>query len=232
MLAGEMAAAYVNGLQESGTAASVKHFAANNQEKYRTQISVDIDERTLREIYLKAFEIVVKKSAPASIMCAYNKVNAIWCSENKKLLNDILREEWGYEGFVVSVWGAVHDIGRALSAGLDLQMPCEPNIVEHIRQGLESGKLSDQVLDKAVNRVIVYAIGEQDNQEWITKNIEPENQDNLINLENTSNEAEFNRDRQHKTAMEIARAGITLLKNENQVLPLTEKKYKKIGVLG
>lgn len=229
VLAGEMAAAYVNGLQESGTAASVKHFAANNQEKYRTQISVDIDERTLREIYLKAFEIVVKKSAPASIMCAYNKVNAIWCSENKKLLNDILREEWGYEGFVVSDWGAVHDIGHALSAGLDLQMPCEPNIVEQVRQGMESGKLSEQVLDQAVNRVIAYAIGEHEKQEQIEKNKE---QDSTFAGEADSDMDVFDRDEQHKTAMEIARAGITLLKNENQVLPLTEKKYKKIAVLG
>ena len=91
MLAGELGAEYINGVQKNGVGACLKHFAANNQEKHRASKSVEVDERTLREIYLKAFEIAVKKSNPASVMCAYNKVNAIWCSENKMLLNDILR---------------------------------------------------------------------------------------------------------------------------------------------
>lgn len=214
ILTGEMAAAYVNGLQENGTAASVKHFAANNQEKYRSQISVEIDERTLREIYLKAFEIVVKKSNPVSIMSAYNKINAIWCSENKKILNDILRDEWNYKGFVVSDWGAVQDICRSLSAGLDLQMPGDPDITEKIEQGLKMGYLSEETLDRAAKRLVEFAVGNQSNK----KNVETETC--------------FNRTVQHEIAGEIAKNGITLLKNRNQVLPLSQHKYKKIAVLG
>ena len=106
---------------------------------YRTQASAEVDERVLREIYLRGFEIAVKKGKPASVMCAYNKVNSIWCSENKFLLNDVLKEEWGYEGYVVSDWGAVHDICRALCAGLDLQMPKNDKIVDQIEAGLASG---------------------------------------------------------------------------------------------
>ena len=120
VLAGELGAAYINGLQSKGVGASLKHFACNNQEKDRTMVSADIDERTLREIYLKGFEIAVKKAKPASVMCAYNKVNSIWCSENRHLLTDVLKKDWGYEGFVISDWGAVHDIGKAVAAGLDL----------------------------------------------------------------------------------------------------------------
>ena len=107
VLAGEMAAAYINGLQSLGVAASLKHFAVNNQEKYRLTTSVDADMRTLMEIYLKAFEIAIKKSSPATVMCAYNKLHSIWCSENKFLLTEILRDAWGYEGVVISDWGAV-----------------------------------------------------------------------------------------------------------------------------
>lgn len=213
VLTGEMAAGYVNGLQKNGVAASVKHFAVNNQEKYRTQISVDVDERTLRELYLKAFEIVVKKSNPVSIMCAYNKIDAIWCSENKKILNDILREEWGYEGFVISDWGAVHDICRALTAGLDLQMPGDPQITEKIKHGLEKHYLSEETLNRAVERVLDFVLNQADKEK----------------LTDTHG---FDRDIQHETAGEIEKNGITLLKNRDQVLPLREEKYKKIAVLG
>ena len=139
VVAGEMCAGYVQGLQEKGVACSLKHFAGNNQEKYRTSASSEIDERTLREIYLKPFELVVKKAKPESVMCAYNKVNSIWCSENHFLLTKILREEWGYEGFVVSDWGAVHDSTKAIKAGLDLQMPPNTEIVQELEEGLEKG---------------------------------------------------------------------------------------------
>lgn len=214
ILAGEMAAAYVNGLQEKGVAASLKHFAGNSQEKYRTQISVEADERTLRELYLKAFEIVVKKSNPVSIMCAYNKIDAVWCSENKKLLTDILRDEWGYEGFVVSDWGAVHDICRSLSAGLDLQMPGDPNIVEKIENGLANHYLTEETLNRAAERVTAFALAEP------------------LGQEKTQETPVFDRNVQHETAGEIEKNGITLLKNRNQVLPLRADKYKKIAVLG
>ena len=105
-LAGKLACAYIKGLQKRGVAACVKHFAANNQETQRMNSSSNVDERTLREIYLPAFEMAVKEGKTRSVMCAYNAINGIFCSENKKLLNDILREEWGFEGFVVTDWGA------------------------------------------------------------------------------------------------------------------------------
>lgn len=209
VLAGELCAAFINGLEENGVGTSLKHFAVNNQEKYRTETSVEIDERTLREIYLKPFEIAVKKSKPASVMCAYNKVNAIWCSENKFLLTEILKEEWGYEGFVVSDWGAVHDVCRVINAGLDFQMPGNPNILAALEAGLAEGRTTMEAIDKAVARVLTFVTRDKPVQK------EP-----------------YDRDTQHALARRIAASGITLLKNENGVLPITAKKYKKIGVLG
>ena len=154
VLAGELAAGYINGLQQLGVKACLKHFAANNQEYDRLNISVEIDERTLREIYLKPFEIAVKKSKPASIMCAYNKVNGIWCSENKYLLNDVLRDEWKFNGVVISDWGAVQNICRAVNAGLDLQMPPNSNITEQLLNGIEKGIITEDAIDNAVLRML------------------------------------------------------------------------------
>lgn len=207
VLAGELGAEYINGVQKNGVGACLKHFAANNQEKHRASKSVEVDERTLREIYLKAFEIAVKKSNPASVMCAYNKVNAIWCSENKMLLNDILRDEWDYDGFVVSDWGAVHNINRALCAGLDLQMPKNDNIQAQIKEGMENGEISVDVIDKAVKRLLKFILSPK------------------------AEKKPYDRARQHKIAQDIAAAGIVMLKNENGVLPIKESD-KKIAVIG
>lgn len=208
VLTGELAAAYVNGVESKGVATSVKHFAANNQELYRETVSAEIDERTLREIYLKAFEIVVKKSNPASIMCAYNKVNSIWCSENAFLLTEVLRNEWGYKGFVVSDWGAVHDVCRAISAGLDLEMPCNQNIVKQITSGIKQGKIDIEHIDRAIERVLEFVMNS--------------------NLEETH----YDRQSQHMIAEKVAEQGITLLKNDENTLPVTADKYKTIAVIG
>lgn len=209
VLAGELAAAYITGLEENGVAACLKHFAVNNQEKYRTETSVEIDERTLREIYLRAFEIAIKKANPTSVMCAYNKVNAVWCSENRFLLTEILREEWGYDGFVVSDWGAIHDVCRALKAGLDYQMPGNPELYASLQRGLAENRISQTDIDTAAERMLRF-----------------------MKRPHLQEKQAYDRDAQHKTARKIAAAGMTLLKNENEVLPLTEKKYKKICILG
>ena len=122
-LTGELATAYIKGVQSQNVGTSIKHFAANNQEYRRMSISSEVDDRALREIYLAAFETVVKKSQPYTIMASYNRVNGEFATENKKLLTDILRNEWGYKGYVVSDWGAVNNRVRGLQAGLDLEMP-------------------------------------------------------------------------------------------------------------
>ena len=208
IVSGEMGAAYINGLQSKGVAASLKHFAMNNQERHRSITSVEVDERTMREIYLKGFEIAVKKSNPTSVMCSYNKVGSIWCSENKYLLNDILKKEWGYEGFVVSDWGAVQDICKSLCAGLDLQMPSNRAIVESIAEGIKNGEISIDVVDEAVERVLRFVTSQK------PKSIG------------------YDRERQHEIARKVAAAGTVLLKNDNDILPITAKKYKKVAVLG
>ena len=154
-LAGELAAAYIQGLQSKGTAACVKHFAANNQETRRMSGSSEIDERTLHEIYLPAFEAAVKKGNVRSVMCAYNAVNGTFCSENEALLTKILRDDWGFDGFVVTDWGAVKDRVKGLKAGLDLEMPgSTEGKTEDIVKAVESGELKAEVLDGAVRNLL------------------------------------------------------------------------------
>lgn len=208
VLAGELAAAYINGLQSLGVAASLKHYALNNQEKDRLELSVEADERPLREIYLKCFEIAVKKSNPRSVMCSYNKFHSIWCSENKYLLTDILKKEWGFDGLVVSDWGAVQNSGRAIAAGLDLQMPANATMADQIEKALADGVLTEERLDDAVARVLSFAMSKK------------------------SQTVSYDRRRLHETARRVAAAGIVLLKNQDGVLPLTSQKYKKIAVAG
>ena len=209
IVAGELATGYVKGLQDNGVSCSLKHFAANNQELYRQVNSSNLDERTLREIYLKAFEMVVKNAKPDTVMCSYNKINGVWASENQLLLTDILKNEWGFEGFVVSDWGAVQNTIRAFKAGLDLQMPKNENIVYELSQGLKNGKISIERIDDAVKRVLRVIIKERE-----------------VEI------PEYDRRELHNKAKEIAKSGMVLLKNEDNILPLCESKYKKIGIIG
>ena len=155
LLTGHLGAALVEGLQSQHVGASVKHFAANNQETDRLRVSADVDERTLREIYLPAFEHVVTTARPWTVMCAYNKLNGEFASQHRWLLTDVLRGEWGFDGLVVSDWGAVHDRVAALVAGLDLEMPPNLGVSDRtIVAAVADGSLDESVLDTAVGRVL------------------------------------------------------------------------------
>ena len=208
-LAGEMAVPYIKGVQEEGVGTSIKHFAANNQEHERMYESNEVDERTLREIYLPAFEKAVKEAKPWTVMCSYNRINGEYSSENKWLLTDVLRKEWGYEGLVVSDWGAVSDRVKGIDAGLDWEMPGNDNAnVKQIVDAVENGKLSQEALDTAAR--------------------------NILKLVKKSRESMkggvFDRDADHRKAVEIARECMVLLKNEEKVLPIREG--EKVAIIG
>ncbi|WP_034648249.1 glycoside hydrolase family 3 C-terminal domain-containing protein [Cellulomonas sp. HZM] len=191
-VAGRLAAAVVEGIQSQGVGTSLKHFAANNQETDRMRVSADVDERTLREIYLPAFEHVVTTVQPWTVMCAYNKLNGTYASQHEWLLTTVLRDEWGFEGLVVSDWGAVHDRVAALAAGLDLQMPSagtRPD--EQVVAAVRAGELPEEVLDQAVRRVL--ALVARSPQEPVDG---------------------FDVDAHHALAREAAAAGAVLLKND------------------
>ena len=207
-LAGQVAAAFIEGVQSKGVGTSLKHYAVNNQEFRRMTISAELDERTLREIYLSAFETAVKKAKPWTVMCAYNKVNGSYCSENHKLLTEILKEEWGFEGLVVSDWGAVHDRVASLQAGLDLEMPGpKPRRTKAVVEAVRSGKLDESVLNEAVRRIL----------EIVFKAAE------------TPKGGSFDIDAHHALARRVAAEGMVLLKNDG-LLPL--KSPQHIAVIG
>lgn len=154
-LAGKLAAAEVKGIQSEGVGVSVKHFALNNSENYRFMGDSIADMRAIREIYLNVFERIVKESKPATLMCAYNMINGEYCAHNKWLLTDVLRKEWGFDGLVMTDWGAMHDRVKSLQAGLDLEMPGDTNICRKwILDGIKDGTLSMEELDKAVENVL------------------------------------------------------------------------------
>ena len=153
VLAGHEAAGLVEGVQSKGVGTSLKHFAANNQETDRLRVSSDVDERTLREIYLPAFEYVVRNAKPWTIMCAYNKLNGVFSSENRWLLTEVLRGEWGYQGMVMSDWGAVHNRVNALQAGLNLEMP-PSHTDDQVVQAVQAGKLDKEQLDRMAQGIL------------------------------------------------------------------------------
>ena len=154
-LAGKLSAAHIRGVQKWQVGASIKHFAANNQEYRRMTSSSDLSQRTLREIYLPAFETAVKEASPWTVMCSYNRINGEYASESRRLLTDILRDEWGFDGYVVSDWGAVNDRVKALAAGLELEMPASGGANDRrIVQAVRSGELAEEVLDRAVCRIL------------------------------------------------------------------------------
>lgn len=209
-LSSRMAASHIEGVQSQGVGTSLKHFAANNQEHRRMTGDSVVDERTLREIYLASFEQAVKEAQPWTVMCSYNKVNGTFASENEHLLTDILKDEWGHEGFVVSDWGAVNERSDGLSAGLELEMPAsggagDRKIVEAVR----SGTLSEEKLDRAVGRLLRII---------------------FMAVDRKKEGAVYDAEAHHALAREVARESMVLLKNEGGILPL--RKEGKIAVIG
>ncbi|MFJ2503505.1 glycoside hydrolase family 3 C-terminal domain-containing protein [Microbacterium sp. NPDC087592] len=210
-LTGALAVEYVRGVQSAGVGTSVKHFAVNNQETDRMRTSAEVDARTLREIYLPAFERVVKEASPTSVMSAYNAINGVFSSENRWLLTELLREEWGFDGLVVSDWGAIKDRAEALAAGLDLEMPGTGDAgTEAILQAVRDGRLDRSVVLASVERLRTLA-----------ERTAPIADADMAALD---------LDAHHALARRAAAASIVLLRNENETLPL--RAGQRVAVLG
>jgi beta-glucosidase len=201
-LTGEIAKSHINGVQSQGVGTSLKHYAVNNQEYRRMTIDAIVDERALREIYLTGYEIAVKEAQPWTVMCSYNKINGTYASDNKTLMRDILKDEWGHEGLVVTDWGAMNDRPVALEAGTELEMPGSPNgNDEKIIAAVRSGQLDEAILDGAVERILkVVFRAEETLAEDYTCDMEAH----------------------HALARRVAGEGAVLLKNDDAILPLQE----------
>lgn len=210
-LTGRFGTELVRGVQSQGVATSVKHFAVNNYENYRFNGNSIVDERALWDIYLKAFEMVVKQAKPETIMCSYNQINGEFASQNSHLLTDVLRKKWGFNGVVISDWGAVVDKVKALEAGLDLEMPgSSKHNRDYLYKEVKQGRCSLTALDQAVERILSLV----------------ESKQNLP----FGQTVDF--DENAKLALKIAEESAVLLKNENHALPLdSKKKYCIIGDL-
>ncbi|MBK8027157.1 MAG: glycoside hydrolase family 3 C-terminal domain-containing protein [Chloroflexi bacterium] len=200
LLAGELSASLIQGVQSKGVGTSLKHFAVNNQETRRFTMNAVVDERTLHEIYLTGFEIAVKRGKPWTVMCAYNKLNGERCAESPSLLTSILRDQWGFEGFVMSDWGAVWDRVASLRAGLDLQMPGpSPHGITEVVEAVRRGQLDEAVLDRTVERLLSI----------------------VLRARATHKTGTFDVDAHHALARRIASEAVVLLKNEGGLLPLS-----------
>ncbi|MCH5154823.1 MAG: glycoside hydrolase family 3 protein [Clostridiales bacterium] len=207
LLAGELGKAYVAGVQSTGVGACIKHFAVNNQEGMRMYSDSVVDERALREVYLKPFEKVLS-AKPAAVMCAYNKLNGNYCSESKYLLTKLLREEWKFEGVTISDWGAVHDRAKSLKAGLDLAMPCTDEFYYNsLDQALARGEITQEEIDASLSRIL-----------------------ELIDNTYLEPYGDIDAEANERTAYNSAAASLVLLRNENGFLPLT--KNMKVAVCG
>ena len=210
LVSGVLGAALVEGVQSRGVGACVKHYAANNQETDRLRVSADVDERTLREIYLPGFERVVTQARPWTVMCSYNRINGTHASQHRWLLTEVLRDQWGFDGLVVSDWGAVHDRVAALAAGLDLEMPPNLGVSDAaIVAAVRAGELDEGVLDQAVARVLA-----------------------LVERAAARGEAGFDSAAHHALARAAAAECAVLLKNDNGLLPLQPSAGDTIAVIG
>lgn len=204
-LSGQLAASYVKGMQGENVAACLKHFALNNQEKNRQSSSSNVDQRTMREIYLKGFEIAVRQGKPMALMSSYNLINGTYASANKELLTDILRKDWGFDGLVISDWGANMNAPESLKAGLDIGMPDSKGyFAKQIKAALEAGTLTENDIDAACQRIISKALFFNQHKEEFAKG-------------SLASQVDF--DQQHKVALELALDSAVLLKNDG-ILPL------------
>ncbi|MDI6401118.1 glycoside hydrolase family 3 C-terminal domain-containing protein [Balneolaceae bacterium ANBcel3] len=206
-LAGSLGASHVQGVQSNGIGACVKHFAVNNQESNRMVVDVAVSERALREIYLPAFEIIIREANPWMVMCAYNKVNGEFCSQNARLLHEILREEWDYDGVMVTDWGACDDRVKGLVAGQDLEMPSSQGMNDQkIVHAVENKELPVEILDRSVRRFLTFYNRAEDGKK----------------KQGISSAPDLNA--HHRIAVETAEESLVLLKNEDQRLPLAPPK--------
>ena len=210
VLSGEMAAAFIRGVQEQGVGTSLKHFVANEQETDRLSVDSVVDERSLRELYLRPFEIAVAEARPWTIMCAYNRVNGTYCAENEYLLRTILQEEWGFDGIVVSDWGAVTDRAAGIEAGMHLQMPGVPS-ARSVVEAVRNGSLPEARLDAIVRALLRFLIKSE--VEWRPAG--------AVRLEE-----------HHAFARRVAADSIVLLKNDGNLLPLGGDALSKVAVIG
>ncbi|GAA4045484.1 family 78 glycoside hydrolase catalytic domain [Agromyces indicus] len=212
-LTGVLATEWVRGLQSTGVGASLKHFAVNSQETDRMRVSAEVDERTLREIYLPAFERVVKDAAPATVMSAYNAINGVFSSENRWLLTELLRDEWGFDGLVVSDWGAIKDRVEALAAGLDLEMPGTGDEgTDAILAAVREGRIDRSVVEASVERL--RRLAEQ----------------TAPSTDVADAPSAFDVDANHALARRAAAASVVLLRNEDATLPL--RAGRRVAVIG
>lgn len=210
-LSGKMAASYIQGIQSHGISACVKHFAVNNQEERRMSIDTIVDERTLREIYLTGFEIAVKEGKTKTVMSAYNKLNGTYTNENTHIMRNILREEWGYQGVVVTDWGGSNDRVAGLIAGNELEMPTTGGETDdEIIQAVQDGILDEAILDENVDRLLDLI--------FTTEKVYEQEQE------------DFDIQKHHQMAQQAAEESVVLLKNEGNILPLNQD--KKVAVIG
>ncbi|WP_082881206.1 beta-glucosidase [Lederbergia galactosidilytica] len=213
ILTGEIASAYISGLQENGVGTSLKHYAANNSEFERMTISSEVDERTLREIYLRAFEIAIKKANPWLVMTSYNKINGYRSEENPFLMKEMLRNEWSYDGVTVSDWGAVTDRAKALETSLDIEMP-GPSLSKQkqLVQQIRNHEIDEALVDASVKRIL----------EFVQKASEGKKK--------AKDRCDF--EQNHLVAKQVAVEGTVLLKNDRNVLPIKKEKTKSLLVIG
>jgi beta-glucosidase len=231
-LAAVVGTAWIEGLQSTGVAACLKHFAANNQETERTEISVEADEVALRELYLEAFRRIVRDARPWSIMCSYNRIRGVHASQNHWLLTGVLREEWGYDGMVMSDWDAVHDPVAAVRAGLDLEMPgTEGRSEAALLAAVEAGTLSEAEIDRSATRVASFVArvlpdGERPPSAVRDPGIVPGAPLDQVQLDH------LGAARHHQVARGAATAAAVLLRNEARMLPLAPSGSETIAVIG